>query len=215
MLLRAGAEAGLAEAQALYGQILLDGRGVAADPVAALGWFRRAAGAGHVMAINMIGRWLTKRAGAKADRVAAAHWYKVAAEAGLDWGMHNYGGALGPQRGRSAGRRRRSAGSAGRRRWAMPSRSTSSAALRGWEDRAPRHLGQAAQCYRQAAEGDRDFRGQFNHARLLAEAGRPEEALPWPERAGEGASSGLFAGDHARYRTASPVEALRRAAATL
>ncbi|RZM06598.1 MAG: sel1 repeat family protein, partial [Sphingomonas sp.] len=36
---RAAAEAGVAEAQAVYGQMLLDGAGVPADPRAALGWF--------------------------------------------------------------------------------------------------------------------------------------------------------------------------------
>src|SRR3546814_939834 len=39
---RAAAEAGVAEAQAVYGQILLDGAGVAVDQRAALEWFSKA-----------------------------------------------------------------------------------------------------------------------------------------------------------------------------
>src|SRR3546814_3204064 len=53
---RAAAEAGVAEAQAVYGQILLDGAGVAVDQRAALDWFSKAAAQHHVMAINMVGR---------------------------------------------------------------------------------------------------------------------------------------------------------------
>ncbi|PNA07571.1 sel1 repeat family protein, partial [Pseudomonas sp. GW456-11-11-14-LB1] len=50
--LRACAEEGVAEAQALYGQVLLDGAGVAQDAPAALGWFIKAAAQHHLMAIN-------------------------------------------------------------------------------------------------------------------------------------------------------------------
>jgi TPR repeat protein len=55
-LLREGAEAGLAEAQAIYGQMLLDGTGVERNPAEAFGWFWKAAQQGHVMGLNMLGR---------------------------------------------------------------------------------------------------------------------------------------------------------------
>ncbi|HLZ79751.1 MAG TPA: hypothetical protein VKQ09_10465 [Sphingomonas sp.] len=71
-LLRAGAEAGLPEAQAAYGQALLDGRGVAGDPVEALGWFRKAAVAPNLMAINMVGRCFEKGWGEAEDRAEAS-----------------------------------------------------------------------------------------------------------------------------------------------
>jgi TPR repeat protein len=45
-------------------------------------------------------------------------------------------------------------------------------------------MAKAAECYERAAEGG-DFRGQFNHARLLAEAGRLDEAVTWIARAAE------------------------------
>ena len=54
--LRECAEGGVAEAQALYGQLLLDGTGVVQDAPAALGWFVKAAAQHHLMAINMVGR---------------------------------------------------------------------------------------------------------------------------------------------------------------
>src|SRR3546814_13730811 len=53
---RAAAEAGVAEAQAVYGQILLDGAGVAVDQRAALDWFSNAAAQHHEMTNNMVGR---------------------------------------------------------------------------------------------------------------------------------------------------------------
>ena len=41
--IQAAADLGLLEAQAILGQMLLDGHGMARDPEAALGWFKRAA----------------------------------------------------------------------------------------------------------------------------------------------------------------------------
>lgn len=93
-LLKTGAEAGLPEAQAAYGQALLDGRGVAPDTVAALGWFRRAAAGGDAMGMNMVGRCFEKGWGTAEDRAEATRWYARAAQAGLDWGMYNVGSAL-------------------------------------------------------------------------------------------------------------------------
>ena len=46
-----------------------------------------------------------------------------------------------------------------------------------------RDMAKAARHYARAAEGG-DFRGCFNHARMLGEKGRAEEALTWIERAG-------------------------------
>jgi len=47
---------GLLEAQALLGQILLDGRGIEQDKTLARRWFEIAAQRGHLMARNMLGR---------------------------------------------------------------------------------------------------------------------------------------------------------------
>lgn len=87
---REAADAGVAEAQAVYGQMLLDGIGVTADPVAALSWFTRAAAQHHVMALNMVGRCYDLGWGTRVDKARAAECYRIAAERGLDWAMYNY-----------------------------------------------------------------------------------------------------------------------------
>jgi TPR repeat protein len=89
-LVRAGAEAGIAEAQAVYGQMLLDGAGVAPDAREAFGWFLRAAGQNHLMALNMVGRCYDLGWGTIVVKARAAECYRVAAERGLDWAMYNY-----------------------------------------------------------------------------------------------------------------------------
>src|SRR3546814_12773855 len=89
-IVRTAAEADVAQAQALYGQMLLDGVGVAKDERAALAWFAKAANQNHILAINMVGRcyelgWCTP-----VDKASAAQRYKAAADRWLDWGMFNY-----------------------------------------------------------------------------------------------------------------------------
>ena len=181
-LIRRAAEAGLAEAQAMLGQLLLDGNGVDRDEGAALAWFTRAAAQQHLMALNMIGRCYDLGWGTAVDKARAAACYRVAAERGLDWAMYNYATLLALGEGVDADR---------------------PAAL-GWLERAaargnakainfvgsfaedgcvhPQDMAKAADCYRRAAAGG-DFRGCFNHARMLAQAGRMDEALLWIERA--------------------------------
>lgn len=95
----AAARAGLLEAQALLGQILLDGHGIAQDRPLALRWFTIAAGRGHLMARNMLGRCLEHGWGCTADTALAASHYQMAAEAGLDWAMYNYANLLATGRG--------------------------------------------------------------------------------------------------------------------
>lgn len=187
VLLRAGAEAGLPEAQAAWAQALLDGRGVAADPAAALGWFHKAANAGHVMAMNMVGRCHEKGWGTAENRAEAARWYGLAAARGLDWGMYNYGSAL--ALGSGLVRDERAALGWFERAAALGhAKSANFVGAFHEEGRiVPRDLAKAAECYAAAAEGG-DFRGQFNHGRLLAERGRMEEAAAWIARAAETAT---------------------------
>jgi TPR repeat protein len=87
---REAADAGVAEAQAVYGQMLLDGTAVAADRQAALGWFTKAAAQHHVMALNMVGRCYDLGWGTRVDKARAAECYRIAVERGLDWAMYNY-----------------------------------------------------------------------------------------------------------------------------
>lgn len=95
----AAAEAGETQAQALLGQILLDGRGIARDAALARRWFAIAAARGHAMAANMLGRCLELGWGGPVDLAAAARSYRQAADAGLDWGLYNYANLLATGRG--------------------------------------------------------------------------------------------------------------------
>ena len=93
-LLKAAALYGLVEAQTLFGQMLLDGHGVARDQAAAANWFAIAAGAGHPPACNMLGRCSERGWGLPVDLPRAAACYRQAAEAGLDWGQYNLASLL-------------------------------------------------------------------------------------------------------------------------
>jgi TPR repeat protein len=173
-LIRQGAEAGVAEAQAVWGQMLL-GRG---EPEEGFGWFNKAAAQGHLMALNMVGRCYDLGWGTRVDKARAAECFRIAAERGLDWAMYNYATALALGEGVAEDK----------------------AAALGWFEKAaalgnakavnhvgsfhedgwvvPRDMAKAAECYAKAAEGG-DFRGAFNHARMLLDASRVDEAREW------------------------------------
>lgn len=184
-LVRSAAEAGVAEAQAVYAQMLLDGRDLPADPPAAFRWFATAARAGHLVAINMVGRCYDLGWGTSVDKALAAEWYLAAAQRGLDWGMYNYGTLLALGHGVPQDRALALAwfGRAADLGNAKATNFVGSFHEDGWV--VPRDMKEAARCYRIAAEGG-DFRGQFNHARMLANAGNVADALPWLERAAAG-----------------------------
>lgn len=88
---RSAAEHGFRAAQVTWGQMLLDGRDVARDTAAALGWFRRAAEAGLPDGLNMVGRCHELGWGTAPDHPEAARWFRKAAERGSDWGAYNLG----------------------------------------------------------------------------------------------------------------------------
>lgn len=180
ILLAAGE--GEVEAQALLGQILLDGQGIAKDQALALRWFGIAAGRGHLMARNMLGRCHEHGWGCAADASIAAQHYRIAAEAGLDWAMYNLANLLATGRGVAVDhlqalalyRRAAEVGHAKSMnllgRYLEEGRfcSADPVAARDW--------------YRRSAEGG-DFRGQFSFAAVLAAQGRIDEAVVWLEKA--------------------------------
>ena len=201
------AEAGEAEAQALFGQMLLDGNGVARDPQAALGWFVKAAAQHHAMGVNMVGRCYDLGWGTTPDKTRAAACYKVAAERGLDWGMYNYATLLALGEGVALDR----AGALGwfRKAAAMGNAKAINFVGSFYEDGwvVERDLKAAAHCYARAAHGG-DFRGCFNHARMLGAAGKIEEAIGWLKRAGATATP-AFVEKAATWLAASDVSAFR------
>ena len=190
-LVRAGAEAGIAEAQAVFGQMLLDGTGVPADPRAAFRWFNKAAAQHHVMALNMVGRCYDLGWGIAPDKAKAAQCYRIAAEQGLDWAMYNYatllalGDGVAEDRPAALAWLRRAADEGSGLASAKATNFVGSFYEDGWV--VDRDMTVAGDCYARAADGG-DFRGQFNHARLLGAAGRIDEALVWLGRVRDSAT---------------------------
>ncbi|KFE58017.1 tetratricopeptide repeat protein [Pseudomonas syringae] len=174
----AAAGQNIVEAQALLGQILLDGQGIQCDQALARQWFEIAARNGHVMARNMLGRCHEHGWGCAADASIAASHYQLAAKAGLDWGLYNLANLLATGRGVSENH-------------PLALRCYAQAAQMGHAksmNLLGRYLEEGRHCpadpsaafewYRRSAEGG-DFRGQFSHAAVLAGQGQLEQAVAW------------------------------------
>ena len=179
-LIRAGAEEGVAEAQAVHGQMLLD----SGDAAASFGWFNKAAAQGHLMALNMVGRCYDLGWGVAVDKARAAECFRIAATRGLDWAMYNYGTALALGEGVAEDKPAalgwfEKAAALGN---AKAINHVGSFHEDGWV--VERDLAKAAGLYARAAEGG-DFRGAFNHARMLLDAGQVDEARDWLRKAAE------------------------------
>jgi len=176
------AREGEVEAQALLGQILLDGQGIAQDQPLAVRWFDIAARQGHLMARNMLGRCHEHGWGCEADASVAARHYRVAAQAGLDWAMYNYANLLATGRGVVESQ----AQALALYRRAAELGHAKSMNLLG------RYLEEGLCCsadpvtahewYRRSAEAG-DFRGQFSYASILIDQARITEGLAWYRRA--------------------------------
>jgi len=180
--IKAAAEQGMPDAQALLGQILLDGRGINQDMVLARYWFTKAAEQGHLMGINMLGRCHELGWGGNIDFTLAALHFRRAAELGLDWGMYNYANLL--LHGNGVAKDEAQALEWYRKAAELGNAKSLNVVGRfyeeGWLVTADRGI--AADYYRQAAEGG-DFRGQYNYALLLAEQGLMKDALYWMQQA--------------------------------
>jgi len=172
------AREGEVEAQALLGQILLDGQGIAQDKPLALSWFGIAARQGHLMARNMLGRCHEHGWGCAADASLAARHYRLAAAAGLDWAMYNYANLLAT--GRGVVEDQLQALSLYRRAAEMGHAKSMNLLGRYMEEGrvCPADPAAARDWYQRSAEGG-DFRGQFSFAALLAHIGQIDEALGW------------------------------------
>lgn len=172
------AKAQMIEAQALLGQILLDGNGIERDPALALTWFRIAAEKGHAMAANMLGRCHEHGWGCMANPVKAAVFYRQAADAGLDWGLYNLGNLLAT--GRGVVQNQQSALACYRQAAQMSHAKSMNLLGRYLEEGiyCKQDLASAHDWYRRSAEAG-DFRGQFSYAAVLADQNRIEEAVSW------------------------------------
>ncbi len=180
ILLAAGE--GVLEAQALLGQILLDGHGIVQDQPLALRWFAIAAGQGHLMARNMLGRCHEHGWGCPVDATNAVKHYRIAADGGLDWAMYNLANLLATGRGvvvdhlQAMALYQRAAEFGHAKSMNLLGRYLEEGQV------CPANPAAARDWYRRSAEGG-DFRGQFSYAAVLAAEGRVDEALVWLEKA--------------------------------
>jgi uncharacterized protein len=211
-----GAREGLLDAQALLGQILLDGNGIAQDQPLAMRWFGIAAQGGHLMARNMLGRCHEHGWGCAADASMAARHYRVAAQAGLDWAMYNYANLLATGRGVSEDQAQ--AFSLYRRAAELGHAKSMNLLGRYLEQGrvCPAAPALARDWYRRSAVGG-DFRGQFSYAAVLAEEGSVEEAMTWLHKALAGgnlnflrvANKALMNAEYPQFRELAPAYAQR------
>jgi hypothetical protein len=190
---RCAAECGVAAAQLRLGRMLLDGGGMDRQQRAAFGWFSRAADQGDAEAMNMVGRCQENGWGVPLDLERAAVSYRASAEGGHDWGQYNLGNLLFDGRAVACDRPQalrwflQAAAQEHGRAMNMVARCMEE----GWG--CTRSAEDAAYWYYQSARSGY-FRGQFNHAVLLAERGLPEAAAEWFAKAAAG-------GDAKMHRT--------------
>lgn len=179
------ARRGDVEAQALLGQILLDGQGIERDAALAATWFRIAAERGHAMARNMLGRCLEHGWGVPANPAEAAEHYARAAAVDLEWGLYNLANLLAT--GRGVPRDAAHALALYQRAADLGHAKSMNLVGRHYEEGlcVPRNPELAREWYRRSAVAG-DFRGQFSHAAALAERGEVEDARYWLLRALEG-----------------------------
>ena len=191
-LVDCAARRGVVEAQIRLGRMLLDGAGIPADPASALGWFLTAARAHDPEAMNMVGRCFENGWGTEVDFVQAARWYERAARRGDAWAQYNLGhcylDGIGVFTDRHAALcwYRRAAHAGHPRAMNLVGRCLE----QGWGNACDPAA--AARWYARSAAGGY-FRGQYNHASMLAAAGRTEEAASWYARAAEGATDAVRA----------------------
>jgi len=166
------------QAQAMLGQLLLDGRGVERDAAHAYDCFARAADQGLPMAMNMRARCLEHGWGVAPDPLQAAGWYLRAAQAGLDWGMYNYANFL--SSGRVLQQDHARALMWYRKAATLGHAKSLNLVGRYYEEGVVVEADRATafKYYRASAEGG-DFRGQYSYACMLAERGRIDDANVW------------------------------------
>nr|WP_235489706.1 tetratricopeptide repeat protein [Achromobacter sp. DMS1] len=211
------ADMGLTEAQAIYGQMLLDGAGIGRDPVQALSWFKRAAHADHLMSINMVGRCYENGWGVPRDEVVAAYWFRLAADRGLDWGMYNYAHML--RQGRGGVPQDQAAALALYRKAAKLGHIKSIGMLgRYYEAGTPSNATWTRPWPATAAPPRARLRGMFHLGRLLLARGQADAAEPWLARVPETAPPAFLREVRrhaARRRVRAPLRDCRGAGVSL
>ena len=157
----------------------------------------------------MVGRCYDQGWGVPVDKARAAEWFRAAALRGLDWGMYNFATAL--ALGEGVAEDKAEALDWLRRAAALGNAKAENFIGSFYEDGwvVGRDLRQAARHYAVAAEGG-DFRGQFNHARMLIGDGDLAGAIPWLDRASKTATP-RFCAQASEWLAARPEGASRDA----
>jgi len=192
LLVQAAAAMGLAAGKVRLGRMLLEGSGLPQDRTAAFRWFWSAAEQEDVEAWNMVGRCFENGWGVPIDYRQAARWFSLAANAGNAWAHYNLGHLLlnglgAPRDAIAAVAHYRAASEQGHPR---ALNLLGRCYEQGWG--LPADKAAAADCYRRSAEAGY-FRGQFNHATMLHDAGAHDQALAWIERAAAAAPASSLA----------------------
>ena len=204
----AAARLGDANAQAVWGQWLLDGHGTQRYPTAALSWFESAARQGHAMGMNMAGRCHENGWGTPVDLAAALIRYRQAAEQKLDVGLYNLANQFAA--GKSVPQDHAQALALYQQAAEQGHAKSMTKIGRYYEDGlvVAKDAEAAFVCYEKAAQGG-DFRGQFCLAGMLAVQGRTGQALAWLRKVPLTATP-AFREEAGRVLLQSPHEEFRR-----
>ncbi|MCH2342652.1 tetratricopeptide repeat protein [Pseudomonas sp. NPDC047963] len=172
------ASQGEIEAQALLGQILLDGRGIGQDQSLALKWFAIAAARGHAMACNMAGRCHEHGWGCPINFPLACRYYQQGAVLGLDWAMYNLANLVAT--GRGVLQDQAQAYALYHQAAELGHAKSMNLLGRYLEEGlvVPADSAAALDWYRRSAKAG-DFRGQFSYAAVLITQQRWDEARHW------------------------------------
>lgn len=191
--IRAAAEAGMAPAQIVWGQLLLNGNGIGRAPKAAFAWFERAAASGDPDGRNMVGRCYEQGWGVEPDSQLAMESFALAAKAGHVWAQVNLAQML-MRGGNPADRPRsfvlfRAAAEGGTSRANVKAMNSLARFLEeGWVGPADR---KSAMCWYARAASLGDHWAQYNLAMILHGQGVIAEADLWLQRAVAGSDNGF------------------------
>ncbi|WP_347985808.1 tetratricopeptide repeat protein [Methylomonas sp. AM2-LC] len=175
---RMAAIKGITAAQIRLGRMCLEGYGVNKNPAEAFSWFQRAAASQDADAINMLARCYENGWGVTLNHTLAFQHYAQAAQLDHDWAQYNLGhcflDGLGTQRDPLLAFYwyQKAANQGHGRAMNLLARCYEE----GWG--VERQLKTAYHWYHKSAESGY-FRGQYNWASLLVDAGRIHEAAEW------------------------------------
>lgn len=175
---RMAAVQGITEAQMRLGRMLLEGNGLSKNAQEAFEWFLRAAASGDDDALNMLGRCYENGWGVTAHPAMAFQYYRRAAQLGNDWAQYNLGHCYLDGNGtlRDPYRAFYWYGKAAAQGHGRAMNLVARCYEEGWG--IERNFETAHDWYRKSAEKGY-FRGQYNWASILADAGKLNEAADW------------------------------------